>query len=66
MSNKVTAKMISEACGVNPSTVSRVLNNSSLISQETKEYVLKMALKMGYKVNDPFLIQKSMFFIKTM
>lgn len=51
---------VAEAAGVNISTVSRALQDSSLISQETKEHVLKVAKELGYqiKIRRPMLIEE--------
>ncbi len=45
---KITMQDIAARCGVSPSTVSRVLNGSSLISEETKRTVLDAAAELGY------------------
>ena len=47
----VTIRDISKACGVSPSTVSKVLNGYSDISKETVDRVLAEAVKMGYTPN---------------
>jgi DNA-binding LacI/PurR family transcriptional regulator len=46
-----TIKDIARYCGVSAMTVSRALNNSSEISQATKEKVLKACQELGYKPN---------------
>ena len=43
----ITIKDISRACGVSPSTVSKVLNGYSDISQKTVERALAEMLKNG-------------------
>jgi LacI family transcriptional regulator len=48
MAKKVTVYDISKELGISPSTVSRVLNNSSLISEEKRELILRTAEQMGY------------------
>lgn len=48
---KVTLKDIAENTGYSISTVSRVLNGSDKISMETRERVLSVAEKLGYKVS---------------
>lgn len=45
----VTIKDIAKLAGVSPSTVSRVCNNSSSISKETKERVQKIMDELGYE-----------------
>lgn len=45
---KVTQIDIAKALKISPSTVSRVLNNSSLISDDISEKILQTAKKMGY------------------
>ena len=47
----VTIKDISKACGVSPSTVSKVLNGYTDISRETIENVFRTAETMGYTPN---------------
>ncbi|HOE97321.1 MAG TPA: LacI family DNA-binding transcriptional regulator [Candidatus Sumerlaeota bacterium] len=46
--SKVTIKDVAFALGVNPSTVSLVMNGSRRISAPTRERVLKVAREMGY------------------
>ncbi|MCM0649575.1 LacI family transcriptional regulator [Clostridium swellfunianum] len=46
-----TIKDIAIYCGVSAMTVSRALNNSSEISQSTKERVLKACQDLGYRPN---------------
>jgi len=45
---KVTVYDIARELGISPSTVSRVLNNSSLISDERSRQIRECAEKMGY------------------
>jgi LacI family transcriptional regulator len=47
----VRIKDIAEICKVSPMTVSRALNDSSEISQNTKERILKVCEEMGYRPN---------------
>ena len=47
----VTIKDISKACGVSPSTVSKVLNGYTDISRETIENVFRTSEQMGYTPN---------------
>ncbi len=49
MKKRVTVYDISEKLGISPSTISRVLNNSSLISEEKTNLILKTAKEMGYE-----------------
>jgi LacI family transcriptional regulator len=49
MSDKVTVYQIAEKLEISASTVSRVLNNSSLISGKKSELILKTAEEMGYQ-----------------
>lgn len=46
---KITIKDVAKACGVNVSTVSRVINNDTRISQETARKVKKAVEELGYK-----------------
>ncbi len=48
----VTIKDIAREVGVSPSTVSRALSNSPLISQATKERVHTVAKRLGYERNE--------------
>ncbi|WP_019805593.1 LacI family DNA-binding transcriptional regulator [Streptococcus mutans] len=47
----VTIKDVAKEAGVNPSTVSRVLKNSSSISQKTKDRVQQAMTDLGYVPN---------------
>ncbi len=47
----ITIKDISRACGVSPSTVSKVLNGYKDISRETMDLVFRTAAEMGYTPN---------------
>lgn len=47
----VTLKSIAEEMGISFSTVSKALNNSSLVKEETRRAVLEKAQKMGYAPN---------------
>ena len=47
----VTIKDISRACGVSPSTVSKVLNGYPDISRDTVDQVVRTAEEMGYTPN---------------
>ncbi len=46
-----TMKDIAKMAGVSPSTVSRCLNNSALIPEETKVRVRAIAAGMGFQFN---------------
>ncbi|MBC7343843.1 MAG: LacI family DNA-binding transcriptional regulator [Clostridia bacterium] len=48
---RVTLKDVAREAGVSINTVSRALNDRGEISPETKERVLKVAAKLGYKPN---------------
>lgn len=48
---KTTIKDIAKIAGVNHSTVSRCLNDSNLVSKETKERIKKIAEEMGFQFN---------------
>ena len=47
----VTLKEIAKIANVNISTVSRALNDSPLITQETKDKILAIAQEMNYFPN---------------
>ena len=49
----VTIKDVAKLVGVSPSTVSRVCNNNSSISKETRERVLKAMQELGYEPSVP-------------
>jgi LacI family transcriptional regulator len=49
----VTIYEVAEAAGVNPSTVSRALNNPGRVNQRTEEKIRAIAKKLNYQVN-PF------------
>ncbi|MGB9757048.1 MAG: LacI family DNA-binding transcriptional regulator [Candidatus Bipolaricaulaceae bacterium] len=48
----VTIKDIAQVAGVSPSTVSRALNDSPLISKETKARIRRIAEELGYERNE--------------
>lgn len=48
----VTIKDIAREVGVSPSTVSRALSDSPLISEKTKQRVKQVAQKLGYERNE--------------
>ena len=48
----VTMKDVAKLAGVSLSTVSRVLNNSSLVREETAKKVQKAVDKLDYQIND--------------
>lgn len=48
---KITIKEVAEQAKVSPSTVSRVLSNSSQISEKTKERVREVIRELNYKPN---------------
>lgn len=48
----VTIKDVAKAAGVSPSTVSRALNNSPLISEKTRTHVRQVAEMLGYERNE--------------
>lgn len=51
MSKKVTIKDIARIAGVSHSTVSRSLNDSSMISEKTKNMIKKIARDMNFEFN---------------
>jgi len=48
----VTIKDVANLAGVSPATVSRVINNSSLVKEETAEKVNEAIDKLNYQVNE--------------
>lgn len=49
--SKATIKDIANDCGVSIKTVSRVINDSSMVSEETKEKVYASMKRLNYQVN---------------
>ena len=49
--NRVTIKDIAKKAGVTHSTVSRALNDSPRVKQETKEFIKQLAADMGFQFN---------------
>lgn len=49
--SRMTMQGIADMCGVSIKTVSRVLNNSVSVKQETRERILKVIQDEGYQVN---------------
>ena len=49
--NKITMAELARLANVDVSTVSRALNDSPLVKQETKSDILKIAAETGYAVN---------------
>ncbi len=47
----ITIRDVARQAGVSVATVSRVLNNSALVSQETRESVMKAVAQLGYRPN---------------
>ncbi|WP_423598358.1 LacI family DNA-binding transcriptional regulator [Roseateles sp. MS654] len=50
-SSKVTLGMVAEASGVSPSTVSRILNGTAVVSQEKKDAVDRAIAELGFVPN---------------
>lgn len=48
---KVTLGMVAEACGVSPSTVSRILNGTAVVSQEKRDAVDRAIAELGFVPN---------------
>jgi LacI family transcriptional regulator len=51
MNREITIYDIALALNISPSTVSRALNNSTLISEKTKSRIRTKAIEMGYRQN---------------
>lgn len=49
MQKKVTAQDIAEKLNLSRNTVSKALNNTGIISEDTKNKVIQTAIEMGYK-----------------
>ncbi|MEW6227668.1 MAG: LacI family DNA-binding transcriptional regulator [Bacillota bacterium] len=52
MANKVTIHDIADVCGVSIATVSRVMNNSTFVREETRQRVLEAISRLGYTANE--------------
>lgn len=65
MDDKVTIKTIAKAANVSHTTVSRALNDSPLVKENTKEKIKKLAEKMNYSpnLNAKALVEKRSFII---
>nr|WP_316643651.1 LacI family DNA-binding transcriptional regulator [uncultured Roseateles sp.] len=48
---KVTLEMVAAACGVSPSTVSRILNGTAIVSPEKREAVDRAIAELGFIPN---------------
>ena len=46
----ITLKEIAKECGVSTATVSNILNGKNKVSEETKEKVMAVVKKRGYKL----------------
>lgn len=49
MAGRVTIQDIADALGVSRNTVSKAINNTGILAEDTRERVLKKAMEMGYK-----------------
>lgn len=49
MGRRVTLQDIADALGVSRNTVSKAINNTGILADDTKEKVLRKAVEMGYK-----------------
>ncbi len=49
--SKVTLGMVAQACGVSPSTVSRILNGTAVVSAEKREAVDRAIAELGFVPN---------------
>ena len=47
----ITIRDVARQAGVSVATVSRVLNNSALVSPDTREAVMKAVAQLGYRPN---------------
>jgi transcriptional regulator, LacI family len=47
----ITIRDVARHAGVSVATISRVLNNSPLVSPETRELVMKAVSELGYRPN---------------
>ena len=49
LKDRVTIYEVAKSCGVSLATVSRVINNSGTVKEDTKNKVLSTIKKLGYK-----------------
>ena len=49
MEKKVTIQDIADALGLSRNTVSKALNNTGVLAEETRQRVLEKAAEMGYR-----------------
>lgn len=49
MAGRVTIQDIADALGVSRNTVSKAINNTGILADDTREKVLRKAMEMGYK-----------------
>lgn len=49
---KVTSNEVARLAGVSQSTVSRAFNRQNVVSQETRERILAVAMEVGYRPNE--------------
>ena len=47
----ITIRDVARQAGVSVATVSRVLNNSALVSPDTRDVVMKAVTQLGYRPN---------------
>lgn len=47
----ITIRDVARRAGVSVTTVSRVLNNSALVSPDTRDVVMKAVTQLGYRPN---------------
>ncbi len=50
-SGRPTLRDVARACGVAPSTVSNALADKDIVRPETKEFIRKVAMELGYRVS---------------
>lgn len=65
MNDKVTIKTIAKMANVSHTTVSRALNDSPLVKEDTKKKIRKLAARMNYtpNLNAKALVEKKSFII---
>lgn len=49
MPNKVTVQDIADALGLSRNTVSKAINNTGILAEDTKNKIIQKAIEMGYK-----------------
>ena len=62
MEKKITIQDIADALGLSRNTVSKALNNTGVLAEDTRQKILEKAAEMGYRrviyISDPSPAEK--------